>query len=64
MSHWKTAEYKLADGTKSEGFVEVGIGHFPIPVYGELEEIVSYRYGSCAGCEWHPNVCEYCEGSL
>ncbi len=33
----------------------------PIFVHDEgMRKLISYRFGACAGCEWHPNVCDYC----
>ena len=36
----------------------------PKPVIGEMNIILSYRYGKCRGCKWHPNVCDYCMNDI
>lgn len=36
----------------------------PIDEGSWASKIISYRHSECAGCEWHPNVCEYCQNSL
>ena len=32
----------------------------PLYVHGDMRKILEYRTGRCAGCEWHPDVCEHC----
>lgn len=40
--------------------METKTGPIPLPVVGEMEVILKQRHGICEGCEWHPNVCDYC----
>ena len=32
----------------------------PLYVHGEMRKIIDGRFGRCAGCEWHPDVCNHC----
>jgi len=36
----------------------------PLYVGGEMRKIVNYRTGRCAGCEWHPHVCNHCRNNF
>jgi hypothetical protein len=34
---------------------------YPFPVDNVMVNgLIKYRTGVCKGCEWHPNVCNYC----
>ena len=39
----------------------VGLCGVPVEVEGRPKIIIDQRYGMCAGCKWHPDVCQYCQ---
>lgn len=36
----------------------------PLSVSKDIDAMISYRYGICKGCKWHPNVCDYCKNGI